>query len=371
MGTFITIHGGLVTTANETGVADGVTIPIEQLRAAGLGPQVERLSTAVAEYLDADKTLDRVDSNVAVVSDPFGGRAALLEYAAELLGDRARRHSISGIADADELPAIQGERALILEGCHYLYRRDIDGFDRLEEFLERLAMTNTLVITGWNRYSWQYLRAVERIDEAFPLTITLPPLDAEQIESVVRAHDDGPYPDYVDTGEAGRIKTLDLVRHDVSLPGDRALSVPLVRPNVSWLVSWSIWDDDESIEAVVFEKLRRLSHGTPGIATSLWDRCVRDGADGRTIAPAYIDDPVEECDRISDDAAFLLWLVVALEGVERAQLADMLDEDAIGTEIQTLANKGIVRVGDSEVRLRPLGLHPAVEELERRGLVWP
>ena len=348
-----------------------MTIPIEQLRAAGLGVQVEALSTAVAEYLDEDKTLDRVDSNVAVVSDPFGGRAALLEYAAELLGDHARRYSLSGIADGADLPDIGGETALILEGCHYLYRRDIDGFDRLEAFLEQLAMTNTLVITGWNRYSWRYLTAVQRIDEAFPLTITLPPLDADQIEAVVRAHDDGPYPDYVDTGEAGRIKTLDVVRRDLPLPGDRALSVPLVRPNLSWLVSWSIWDDDESIEAVVFETLRRLSHGTPGIATSLWDRSVRMEPDGRTIAPAYIDDPVEDCHRISDDAAFLLWLVVAMERVEREQLAGMLDEDAIGTEIQTLANKGIVRVDGSDVVLRPLGLHPAVAELDRRGLIWP
>jgi len=370
VGTFITVHGSFVATAYVIGVAGGVTIPIEQLRAAGLGPQVERLSAAIASYLDEEKTLDRVDSNVAVVSDPFGGRAALLEYAAELLGDRARRYSISGIADGDDLPDIEGETALVLEGCHYLYRRDIDGFDRLEEFLERLAMTNTLVITGWNRYSWRYLTAVQRIDEAFPLTITLPPLDAEQIESVVRAHDDGAYPEYVDTGEAGRIKTVDLVRHDLSLPGDRSLSVPLLRPNVSWLVSWSIWDDDESIEAVVFEKLRRLSNGTPGIATSLWEQSVRDGPTGRTIAPAYIDDPVEDCHLISDDAAFLLWLVVAMEGVERAQLADMLDQDAIGTEIQTLANKGIVRVDGSAVQLQPLGLHPAVEELRRRGLIW-
>jgi len=370
VGTFITIDGSVVTTAHETEGSGGVTIPIEELRAAGLGPQVERLSAAVASYLDEDKTLDRVDSNVAVVSDPFGGRAALLEYAAELLGDRARRDSISGIADADELPDIEGETALILEGCHYLYRRDIDGFDRLEAFLERLAMTNTLVVTGWNRYSWQYLTAVERVDEAFPLTITLPPLDAEQIEAVVRAHDDDTYPEYVDTGEAGRIKTIDLVSHDVSLPGDRSVSVPYLRPNVSWLVSWAIWDDAESIEAVVFEKLRRLSNGTPGIATSLWEQSVRDGPEGRTIAPAYIDDPVDDCHRISDDAAFLLWLVVAMEGVERAQLADMLDQDAIGTEIQTLANKGIVRVDGSAVELQPLGLHPAVAELRRRGLIW-
>jgi len=348
-----------------------VTIPIEHLRAAGLGSQVEALSTAVAEYLDDDKTLDRVDSNVAVVSDPFGGRGALLDYAGELLGEDARRVSLSSIlTDEVELPEIPTDRALLLEDCHYVYRRSVGGFDVLEAFLERLAMTNTLVVTSWNRYSWQYLSAVRRIDEAFPLTITLPPLSAEQIEAVIEAHVDGVLPEFVDTGEAGRIKTLDIVRYPVGLPGGRTVAVPILRPDLAWLASWSANGDAESIEAVVYETLRRLSHGNPGIATSLWDRSVRENADGPTIAPAYIDDPVTDCSVISDEAAFLLWAVVAMESVDRTQLTAMLDQDAIGTEIQTLANKGILTVEEDSVTLTTAGLHPAVAELERRRLVW-
>jgi len=351
-------------------VAGGVTIPIEHLRAAGLGSQVEALSTAVAEYLDEEKTLDRVDSNVAVVSDPFGGRAALLEYAAELLDEQARRVSLSSIVtDEGTLPAIPSDCALILEDCHYVYRRCVGGFDVLESFLERLAMTNTLVVTSWNRYSWQYLSAVKRIDEAFPLTITLPPLSADQIEAVVEAHVDE-LPAFVDTGEAGRIKTVDVDRYPVSLPGGRTVDVPVLRPDLAWLASWSATGDDESIEAVVYEKLRRLSHGNPGIATSLWDRSVREGSDGPTVAPAYIDDPVTDCSVLSDEAAFLLWAVVAMESVEREQLTAMLDQDAIGTEIQTLANRGVVHADGTEVALEPAGLHPAVAELERRRLLW-
>lgn len=347
-----------------------MTIPIGHLRAAGLGPQVETLSRTVAEFLDDDETLDRIDSNVAVVSDPFGGRTALLDYAAELLGERATRVSLESVVESTEaLPEIPTDGALLLEDCHYLYRRTIGGFDVLETFLERLSMTNTLVVTSWNRYSWQYLSATHRVDEVLPLSITLPPLDTEQIEAVIAAHTDGDLPAFVDTGEAGRIKTVELVRHPVSLWGDRTVRVPLIRPNLAWLGSWSL-DDAESIEAVVYEKLQRLSHGNPGIATTLWDRAIRDGPDGPMLAPWYIEEPVDDPGVVGDDTAMLLWLVVAMEAIDRDQVAATLGKDAIGTEIQALANRGIVTVDGTQVRLRPTGLHPAVEELERRRLVW-
>lgn len=346
-----------------------MTIPISHLRAAGLGTQVERLSTAVAEYLDPERTLDRVDSNVAVVSDPFAGRAAMLDYAAELLDDDARRIALSEFATDDTvLPEIPDDRALLLEDCHYLFQRRIGGFDVLEEFLERLAMTNTLVVTTWNRYAWQYLSAVRRVDQSFPLEIRIPPLDAGQIEAVVRAHADE-LPTFVETGAAGRIKSLDTGRYPLELWGDRTVTVPYVRPDPAWLVSW--WtEEDREIQAVVYEKLRRVSHGNPGIAVSVWDRSVRETDDGSEIAPGYVRDPVEAIPGLADETAFLLWHLVAMERLDRDGMAATLDQERIGTEIQTLANAGVVDVDGRRISLRPVGLHPAVGELQRRQLLW-
>ncbi|WP_284010582.1 hypothetical protein [Haloarcula pelagica] len=347
-----------------------VTIPVDHLRAAGLGTQVELLSTAVAEYLDDDKTLDRVDSNVAIVSDPFAGRTALLEYAEELLGEQARRVTLSEVVTGEEpLPEIPTDRALLLADCHYLYRRCVGGFDVLDEFLERLAMTNQLVVTTWNRYSWRYLAAVRRVDQSFPLEIRLPPMDAEQIEAVVRAHVGDSLPTFVETGAAGRIKTVDVGRYPVDLWGDRTVRLPYVRPNPAWVASW--WsDEDTQLQAVVYEKLRRVSHGNPGIATSLWDRSVRETEDGREIAPRYVRDPVADCTGLADETAYLLWHVVAMEGLDRDRLASMLDRERIDTAVQTLANMGVVDVAGREISLRPVGLHPAVAELTRRQLLW-
>ncbi|PSP40212.1 hypothetical protein BRC63_06170 [Halobacteriales archaeon QH_10_70_21] len=60
------------------------TVPIEELRSAGVGDEVETVATAVAEYLDGG-----AGANVAVVSEPYAGRDALLGYAESLLEDEA------------------------------------------------------------------------------------------------------------------------------------------------------------------------------------------------------------------------------------------------------------------------------------------
>lgn len=346
-----------------------MTIPVADLRAAGLDEEVEALSKVVAQYLDDEKDLDRADSNVAVVSDPFAGRAALLDYAEELLGDDVVRVGLeSVVTDPGRLPDIPSDRPLLVDDCQYLYRRCIGGFDVLDRFLERLAMTDTLVVTSWNRYAWGYLAAVRGVGESFPLEIHIPPLTAAQTAAVVTAHRDGDEPAFVDAGTAGRVKTVTVDRRPVSLPGDRTVDVPVVRANPAWLTSWTTRDADESIEAVVYEKLRRVSHGNPGIATTVWEHSVRETDDGAEIAPGYIEDPVTQLDRIDEPKAFLLLLVVSMESVRRATLEEVLDAP-VDTDLQALASEGVVSVTDDRVRLEPVGLHPAVDSLRRRRML--
>lgn len=344
-------------------------IPVEHLRAAGLGDEVEKLSMAVATYLDENKSLTGGGSNVAVVSDPFAGRESLLDYAEELLDDARRVSFSSAIESEDEIPSVPEDRALIVDNCHYLYQRRIDGFDVLESFLSELANTNTLVITSWNRYSWNYLDAVRSIGESFPRQIRIPELETEQIEAVVNAHTEND-PKFVDTGEAGRIKTIDVFRHPVSVWRDRTVEVPLVKPNPEWFISWTDYSDEREIEAVVYEKLRLTSHGNPGIATSFWDESVRKTEQGPEIAPAYIRDPVQELDLGDDSRAFLLFLLVSMEEVERDILEKIMDDTIVDKSLQPLVDMGILSMDADKVRLEPAGLHPSIGELRRKGLLW-
>jgi len=337
------------------------TIPVDQLRAAGLGDDVEAVAGAVARYLD-----DGTTTNVAVVSEPFAGREALLDYAEGLLDDATRIRLSEAVTD--DPPAVPEAGALLVDDCHYLYRRCIDGFDPLERFLERIAASDTFVVTAWNRYSWSYLAGAREVGDSFPVVVELPRLDHDQLRRVIRERFGPALPAFVETDAAGRIKTVAVDRRQVRLVGDLRVDVPVPALNGEYLAT--LLADEGRVERVVFEKLQRLSHGNPGIATSLWRAAVRE-RDGRaTIAPADLDDPVAEFAIRDDDRAAVLWAVVANETVSRETLNAVTYDISVDKELQLLAQRGVVTVDGDAVAITPGGLHPAVDALERRRFLW-
>lgn len=335
------------------------TVPVDQLRAAGYGDAVESVATAVAGYLD-----DGVGTTVAVVSDPYGGRDALLEYAATLLEDRTERVTLEDIVTGDP-PEIPDDRALLLENAHHLFHRAIGGFDALATFLDRMALSDTLVIAAWNRHAWRYLDAVRNVGDSFSRLVTIPPLDANEVRAVVEAHADTEAIEFVDTGAAGRIKTVVFGRVRLELPLLRRIAIPYPKPNPAWVKSWHERDERKSIEAVVYEKIRRVSHGNPGVTTTVWNESVEDG----TVAPAYVDAPAIDLD-LDDDEAFLLWNVLAHESIDRAHLAELVGKGAVNTDLQRLADRDLVTILDGRAHIAPMALHPTIDALERRQLLW-
>jgi|GEM_PF-147820 len=351
------------------------SVPVEDLRAAGFGDEVEKVATAVAGYLD-----DGVGGNVAVVSDPYAGRDSLLAYAESLLDGEVVRVDLDPAAADGTGPALpdpapdpeestesdDGAGALIVANCHYLFERRIDGFAALDAFLDRIALSETLVVTSWNRYAWSYLDGVRDVGDTFPTTVEIPRLDAEEIATVVEAHFGPDLPDVVDTGSAGRVKTVVFDSREVGLLRGRSVAVPYPKPNPAWTASWSVTGEDEGIEAVTFEKLRRVSVGNPGVAIAVWEESVTDGE----IAPGYIE-AFETALALDDDAASLLWTLVAQESVGIDRLSALFARRPVEATVQKLVERGFVTVDDDDrVTVPPRALHPAVVALERRGMLW-
>jgi hypothetical protein len=336
-----------------------VTLTVDDLRTAGLGAQCESIEQAIADHQDG------TSANVAVVSEPFAGRDILLTYAEELLGDAVERLRFAPTAAVGERPQIPDAPAIILDDCQYLFRRQIGGFDALDRLLEEIAVSDTLFLTSWNRYAWAYLASVRDVADSFPVEIRIPPLTAAQIEALLRENYGPEMPTFVDTGEAGRIKTIAVERVSVGLPGGRSATIPIPTPNPEWVTSWFQRDADEGIEAVVYEKLRRLSHGNPGLVTTFWEAAVRDG----TIAPAYVEDPIS-APQLDDESALLALLLVTFERLPWDVLSEMMPGDGVETSLQRLETQGIVDVDDGEVSLEPAGVHGTVEHLRGRRLLW-
>jgi len=365
------------------------TVPVAGLRAAGFGDEVENVATAVAGYLD-----DGAGGNVAVISEPYAGRDSLLAYAASLLEEDATWIDLDPSAADGTGPPLPGDEdyvdptddetsddetpdatddggdapgagAVIVANCHYLFERRIDGFEALDAFLDRIALSDALVITSWNRYAWSYLDAVRDVGDSFTTQVEIPRLDADEISAVIEGHYGPDLPDVIDAGRAGRVKTVVFDRHPVALPRGRSVGIPYPKPNTAWVASWSIAGDEESVEAVLYEKLRRVSNGNPGVAIATWDESVRDGE----IAPGYVEAFTADID-LDTDAAVLLWTVISMERVDIDRVAAAWSDRPVETSLQHLVERDLVTVDGSAVSIRPEALHVAIGALERRGLLW-
>jgi len=282
-------------------------------------------------------------------------------------GDTGAASRPEGASDEARPDAADGGRAgaLVVSDCHHLFDRHIDGFEALDAFFQRLALSDPLVVTSWNRHAWSYLDAVRDVGDSFPVTVEIPPLDADELRTVIEAHYGPGLPDAVDTGQAGRIEEVVFDRYPLPLPGGRSVGIPYPKPNTAWLAARSVSGTEESVEAVVFEKLRRVSRGNPGVAKAAWEEAVTDGE----IAPAYIEAPPSGLS-LDDDAAFLLWTVVAMESASIDRLDDLFEDRPVEATLQDLVEQGLVTVTDRTVAVAPESLPVAVDALERRRLVW-
>jgi hypothetical protein len=345
--------------ANEgSGSEPSVSIPVEDFSDA-LSEQFDAVERAVEAYREGSM------SNVAVVAEPFAGRGSLLDYGEELLDEETVvRHSFTEPASGS-LPEFEDADAYLVADCHYLYRREIGGFDLLEQFVERMARSDALFITSWNRYAWSYLAAIMDLDRVFPEVIHVTDFDAEELADVVESIFGPDLPEYVERGSEGRIKSVEWVRYPIELWGDRTVGVPVLKLNPEYVMAWLSRDRAEDTEAVIYEKIRRAAGGNVGVAADLWARSVTDGE----IATGYVDelDPTFDLDI---EGAMVLRLLVAMETVPRSSLASILEDAPLDSVVQHLLEEGVVEVDTENVMLTPQGLRPAVAELDRRRLVW-
>lgn len=222
-----------------------------------------------------------------------------------------------------------------------------------------------MFVTAWNRYAWDYLTAIRDVEHVFPVHVQIPSLDATGTSELL-LHRYGPEtPAFVETGAAGRVKTVDVDRRSVTVPGDRSVTVPVPALNLEYLTARSNADAYGDVEAVVFEKLTYLSDGNPGLACRLWERSIRDGE----IAPAFVEE-VETTLDLNDDQAFLLELMIAKEVLTVPTLQDVLVNVPVDRALGTLIQQGVLSRDGDRVSLVPERLNAVVDHLRGRQLIW-
>jgi hypothetical protein len=306
-----------------------------------------------------DDVLSAADGAVAVVSDPFFDRDAVLDHACRTLD--ASRVRLGPAAEARSVPAFD-DGPLVVGDCHHLYARRIGGFDPLDRFLDRLASASERVVTSWNRYSWNYLSAVRDLDDAFRHVVTLPSLSAERIAATIRDRH-GTLPAFEES-PGGGASPITTATYAVPLPRRDPAAIRLPVVDVDYVTAWFGDRDRPEPEALAFQRLARLSDGNPGVAAAVWDACV----DGDAVTPADLVLPVERADP-GDDAAAVLGVVVAKGAVTREELRAVVPGASLDRALGALVDRGFVERGEV-VTLRPAGLPSALALLGRRRWLW-
>ena len=288
---------------------------------------------------------------VAVVGDPFSGRRTVLDWTVREL-DAAR----ISLDPGDEVDRIRSEingEPVVIENCQYLYERRIGGFTELSAFLDDLADTDVTVVTGWNRYAWSYLAAVQGLDREFPVAVETQPLPVERIAELVLSRYDE-MPEFVaDEPEHGGIvvtKSREIGWRDRSI----SVPFPLISPvAIKELFSGGDLDPKD----VTFGRLAAVSNGNIGVATAIWETHL-----GAEVRPSDITEltPDRDLDR---EEAFCLRLVLANERIDRTQLSKVVN--GLDRILGRLSRDGLVTVENGIVELVPGALPGATEATER------
>jgi len=292
---------------------------------------------------------------VAVVGDPFSGRATVLDRAVRDLD--ATRITLNPGDGVDQIRASNNGGPIVVENCQHLYERRVGGFAELSAFLDDLANVNRTVVTGWNRYAWAYLTAAQGLDREFPVTVEVQPLPTDRIaELILSRYDD--MPAFVaDEPERGGI--IVTTRHEIGWRG-RSISVPF--PTVSPVAVTELFaDGDLDPTDVTFGRLAAVSDGNFGVATAIWE-----GHQGGEVRPSDIA-PLTSDRNLVYEEAFCLRLVLAKERADRTQLSKVID--GLDRVLGRLSRDGLVTVTDGIVELVPAAMPAAAAATERRGLL--
>jgi hypothetical protein len=320
------------------------------------------------EYVDADaereaieRTVAAVEADttphVAVVGEPYAGRAALLDHAASLLAENVRVSLTDPVDEPVELPDAP---AVVVDDCQYLYTRSVDGFEPLAAFADALVDGDRLFVTGWNRQAWNYLTAVRDVDELFAATVEVPGLSADATEQFLTETHDGSLPEFAEsehpTGHGEDAPAL-------SLPGGRTIPLPAVSLAAVGDALGS--DDPDDVRARVFETVADRSGGNPTVAWALWNAAIEDD----TVSPARVRASVPEVS-LNDADAFTLVVVLTNEEVPADRLESIVGGREYRRSLRRLRQQELVTVTDGRVSIRPAAVPSATAFLSRRRLVW-
>lgn len=313
-------------------------LTVQDLHALGFEEKLAEVSTAVSE-----------GRNVAVVSEPFAGRNAVLDYVETSNKDSKRRPAVKheGNSDAD---------VLIFDDCHRLYLREIDGFDCLDSFLNTMATSDAVFLTSWNEYSWRYLSETKGVTESFEAEVTVPSVGIEALSEWLRNLVDHDF-EYVDDSE----------KIPAQFDASAITSISTLREQLRLLLF--VTADDPDPQRTIFQAITRISGGNPGVAKRVWKDILDIAKREDEIRTSMLVESEVELPALDYDEAFALQVIVSNEGMSRNELKRLVGSN-LNRTLRKFADRDVIALEERTVRIEPEALENVVAYLENRRMLW-
>lgn len=336
----------------------------EKTELTGFQKEIKNIQAAIADFESGKKL------NIAIIAEPFAGRTAIANEIETINALKVTRLNLMcPVKNKSEiaLPG-QSKRIMIIDNCHFLYMRKIGGFEIIEELLKLIENPDIMFITTWNFYSWNYLDEVIKIGKFFPVQINLPKLTADQIkESILSGYDKNEIKFLQDVGFENE-KTIDFAKYQFRIkPLNKTISIPYLKINYDRLkVRLSRKKKMVAIEDIIFEKIKHISNGNPGVAGIIWQRSL----EYPVIKPGNVKELSFNID-LDYDESFILSIILSMDSIGKIELAEIEGfEYQIDEIIFRLLKQGLIVMEDNNCRINPEALGSIVEFLKRSRLVW-
>jgi hypothetical protein len=264
---------------------------------------------------------------------------------------------LADLFDLDEVPADreqlvkrlgeQPPRIILLDDCHHLFFRKIEGFEALNVFMDVINLTDDrhFWVLTFNRYGWKYLQRVQGSKHFFG--------------------------DDVEIGAWSAMELQDLIDR-------RNERIPL---NISFtdLVVTRDEEQENYYEVVktangYFRLLQEFCQGNPRVAMDFWIRNLEPDGNGTLQVSLFGRPQLENVSNLTDEHLFALTAIVQHGALSPAEVAEIINAEKGFCQMALIhfEEVGIARRsrGGRRYRLTPFYFRPVVNRLTNSNFLW-
>ncbi|MFH0966473.1 MAG: hypothetical protein V1862_02155 [Methanobacteriota archaeon] len=319
--------------------------------------------------LDAiDEGLSGKARHIAIISEYLAGKEDLATKVECIHSGRTTRIRFeSFVDDISVLSNLPENEIYIVENCHFLAQRKIDGFHILRQFIELVSQKNQIWVTTWNIHSWRYLSAVQGISSLFPVQITLPQKNYGKLRDFILSQHTSSVFYVIDTPVPRRL---------IMVQKNLTFEVPFFHDTYSMMIYgirfrliWAMLrgkSHEVEPDELIFQRLAQISNGNPGIALHIWEKSLEAWEIRMsTMSPPPLNGVMDP------DTAYILSMLLSLETVSIQDLQSVTPQEInLNLILAHLEDKKIIAIKETHITIEPLAFAGITTELQKIRMVW-